>query len=216
MKRILIGIGSAILFGFLIMKVPVLAIAPLFLMMWAIRSRIQLSITHFYSTYVVIGIIFGGITEILAILDNLHVPPEEKILFHPDPGIDLLLGVGFYFFIALIWAVLFKRYEFTWKSIMIIGGIWGITAEQNGMVLLRIITEGVLPGLLGYGFVFLVYGPFMAIPALFLDEGRERGALERKERSLKHLLLAWGGLWGAYILAGVYMVCVGMVLGLQL
>lgn len=215
MKRILIGIGSVILFGFLIITVPVLAIAPLFLLMWVIRSRIQLSFTHFYKRYVVIGTIFGGITEILAILDNLQVPPEDKILFHPDAGIDLLLGVGFYFFIALIWAVLFKRYAFTWKSIMIIGGIWGITAEQNGTVFLSIITEGVLPGLLGYGFVFLVYGPFMAIPALFFDKVGNY-ALERKKRTFKHLLLAWVGLWGAYILAGVYMVCVGTLLGLHL
>jgi hypothetical protein len=214
MKRLLILIVSILGFLVLIIQIPVLAIFPLFLMVWSLRNRIQMRGTHFSITYIVVGTLCGCITEGLAILDNLDKPPQEKILFHPDPGIDLLLGVGFYFFIALVWAVLFKRYAISWKAILVIGGIWGIFAEQNGAVLLSISTLGVIPALLAYGFVFLVYGPFMAIPALFFE--KEMKIMKRKKMKFIHGLLAFGALWGAYILAGVYMWCIGMIMGFPL
>lgn len=206
MKKV-IFIISVIAFFLLVVTVPVLAIFPVFLMVWS--SGKSFNTDHFYRKYVVIGTVCGLLTEVLAILDNLDAPPEEKILFHPDPGIDLLLGVGFYFWIAVFWAVFVKRYSFTAKSVFIIGGIWGVIVEQNTNVLLAPLEHGLI-GFLFYGFVFLVYGPFMAIPVALIDVD----ALPRKERMLKHGVLAFVMLFGAYILAGIYMVIILNMLGI--
>ncbi len=203
---------SLILFFIVLVTVPVLAIFPLFLFVYSIRSRIQLSLNNFYRKYIVLGLFFGLLTEGLAILDNLDSPPEERILFHPDPGIDLLLGVGFYFFIAVVWSVLVKRYAFTARSIFVIGGIWGIVVEQDLAILLSPLTYGAA-GFVMYLFVFLVYGPFMAIPVLFFKDLSE---LERKQRKLHHAVLAFLMLCGAYVMAFLYMVFIYYVLHLPL
>lgn len=211
MKKVIIIVSLVLFFVFLIVA-PVLVIFPLFLFVWGIQSKIQLNLNHFYRKYIVLGLIFGLFTEFLAVLDNLDSPPEERILFHPDPATDLLLGVGFYFFIAVVWAILVKRYSFTVKSIFVIGGIWGVVAEQDMAVLLSPLTYGIVLGLFSYVFVFLVYGPFMAIPALFFEESC---TAERKERRFRHAVLAFFMLCGAWVLAGAYMIVVYVVLGLS-
>jgi len=203
---------SLILFFIVLVTVPVLAIFPLFLFVYSIHSRIQVNPNNFYRKYIFLGLLFGLFTEGLAILDNLDSPPEERILFHPDAGIDLLLGVGFYFFIAVVWSVLVKKYAFTERSIFVIGGIWGIVVEQDLAILLSPLTYGAA-GFVMYLFVFLVYGPFMAIPVLFF---RDLSTLERKQRKFHHAVLAFLALFGAYIMAGMYMVFIYYVLHLLL
>jgi hypothetical protein len=212
MKKI-ISIISCTLSLVLLIAAPVLAIFPLFLFIWSIHSKIQLRLNNFYKKYIALGLLFGLCTELLAVYDNRDIPPEEKILFHPHPAIDLLLGVGFYFFIAVMWAVVVKKYAFTVKSIFVIGGIWGIVAEQNLAILLSPLSLGIVLGLFSYGFVFLVYGPFMAIPALFFKEAFDTE--ERKERKFRHAVLAFLLLCGAYMLAGMYMILLYAVLGLS-
>jgi hypothetical protein len=207
MKKV-VCIVSVMAFFLLLATVPVLAIFPVFFIVWSIEKSFNPN--HFYSKYIVIGTAFGLLTEFLAILDNLDAPPEEKILFHPDPGIDLLLGVGFYFWVAVVWAVLVKRYSFTAKSVCIIGGIWGVVVEQNANILLAPLQHGLI-GFLFYGFVFLVYGPFMAIPVVLIDVD----TLPRKERTLKHGILAFIMLCGAYVLAGIYMAIIITILGIS-
>lgn len=201
-KKVL-GVISLILFCTFLVTTPVLAVFPLYLFIYSIQSKIQLNFSHFRIKYIALGLLFGLFTEFLAILDNLDVPPEEKILFHPDPVTDLLLGVGFYFFIAVVWAVLIKKYAFTEKSIFVIGGIWGIIVEQDMAVLLSPLQVGIV-GFFFYLFVFLVYGPFMAIPVVFFK--KELSEIERKERKLRHAVLAFLLLWGAYVLAAMYMI----------
>ncbi|MBU7017778.1 MAG: hypothetical protein HXS44_09725 [Theionarchaea archaeon] len=209
MKRIVL---SAILFLIVFITVPVLAVFPLFLFIYSIQSRIQLDTNHFYIKYTILGIIFGLFTEILAILDNLDKPPHERILFHPNPGTDLLLGVGFYFFIAVMWAFLTRRYTFTVKSIFVIGGIWGIVVEQNAAILSSPLTQGIVIGMFSYVFVFLVYGPFMAIPILFF---KDLHVMNRKARKNRHAVLAFIMLCTAYVLAGGYMILLYVGLGLS-
>lgn len=199
MKKI--TVASLLLFFVLLAAAPMLAVVPLFLFIWS-QSKIQLDLTHFYRKYIVLGTFFGLVTEGLAILDNWGSPPEEKILFHPDPGVDLLLGLGFYFWIAVIWALLIKRYTFNVKSVFVIGGIWGIIAEQNMAVLLSPLLYGVF-GFIMYIYVFLVYGSFMAIPVVFFRESLE--SAQRKEKTVIHVVLAFLMLFGAYALAGIYM-----------
>jgi hypothetical protein len=204
------AVGSLLLFVVLLITVPVLAIFPLFLFVYTIQSRIQLNLTHFYWKYITLGLACGLFTEFLAVLDNLDSPLEERILFHPDPAVDLLLGVGFYFCIAVIWGILVKKYAFTEKSILVIGGIWGVIVEQDMAVLLSPLQVGVV-GFLFYVFVFLVYGPFMAIPYVFFK--KEFNQVERKERKFRHVVLAFVMLFVAYILAGLYMILVYSVFG---
>ncbi|MBU7028366.1 MAG: hypothetical protein HXS48_15645 [Theionarchaea archaeon] len=211
MKKV--AVVSLVLFCVFLIVVPVLAIFPLFLFVWSIQSRIQLDLNHFYRKYIALGLLFGLFTEFLAVLDNLDSPPEERILFHPEPATDLLLGIGFYFFIAVVWAILVKRYTFTVKSIFVIGGVWGVVAEQDMAVLLSPLTYGVVSGLFSYVFVFLVYGPFMAIPALFFKESL--CTVERKERKFRHAVLAFVLLFGAWVLAAFYMIIMYVVLGLS-
>jgi len=206
------GVMSLVLLLISLAVVPVLAIFPMFLLVQSLQSKIQLSTNHFYRKYIILGSAFGLLTEVLAILDNLGTPPEEKILFHPNPVLDLVLGVGFYFFVAVMWAILIRRYAFNEKSILVIGGIWGIVVEQDAAILLSPLTQGVVLGAFSYLFVFLVYGPFMAISPLFFREGLN--VKKRKERKLRHAVLAFFMLCGAYVLAGMYMILVWIALGL--
>ena len=213
MKNRIIGVVSVVAFFVLLFYGQVIAIFPLFGIVYSVHTRIQLSMNHFYKKYIVLGLVFGLFTEVLAVLDNLDTPPEERILFSPDPGMDLVLGVGFYFFIALLWSILVKRYTFTFKSVFIIGGLWGIVMENDMAVLVSPLTQGILIGLLSYVFVFFVYGPFMAIPPLFFKESLN--TQERKEQKLRHGILAFLLLFAAWGLAALYMGVVYTALGLS-
>jgi len=117
---------------------PMFSIFGIFLAFYFERERISLQLEkinlNLKIKFILIGILFGMLTEILAIIDNLKKLPEDRILFHPDPAVDLLMGFGFYTSIFIIWWLLFKRFQFKVRDVFVVGGFWGITAEQTGAI----------------------------------------------------------------------------------
>lgn len=100
----------------------------------------------------------GVITEVLAIANNWSLPPEQKALFHPDPVINIVIGLGYYLTLVIAWHFLFRRYRYATKEVFIIGGIMGgLISEQGGAV----IASG---NLFMMVYSFFVHGSIIAIP----------------------------------------------------
>jgi len=108
--------------------------------------------------FFIFSLLFGLITETLAIIDNMPLLPERRILFNPDPSTDIYLATGYYSAFALVWSIAYFRFKFTYKSIFLIAGLFGLVFEQMGKILLSL-------NPFAYLYVFLVYGSFQACTA---------------------------------------------------
>lgn len=92
-------------------------------------------------TFMGIGVSLGLLTEIFAIISNSALPNDKKILLHPDPCIDLLIGCFYYSFVIVTWYFLLQRYSFTKKTVFILSGMLGVLTEQSGAIFLGIFTN---------------------------------------------------------------------------
>ncbi len=81
------------------------------------------------------SLLFGMITEVFAVVDNLPKPPGKRILFNSDPMVDLYLALGCYSAFALILTLACYRFDFNHLSVFIIGGSFGLVFEQTGGIL---------------------------------------------------------------------------------
>ncbi|MCD6484033.1 MAG: hypothetical protein J7L47_02865 [Candidatus Odinarchaeota archaeon] len=89
---------------------PQLLIVPCFLLVWLLPRIVTTKYSGAYATsnaskvskkklFVFLALITlaaGELTEIFAILSNLNLPPEERILFLPDPFLDLIVSFAYY------------------------------------------------------------------------------------------------------------------------
>jgi hypothetical protein len=98
-----------------------------------------------------VGIASAYLVEVLAVIDNLKLPPEERILLNPDPLTDMYLAFAYYFPFVLYWGLTVRRYEYSWKEVFLIGGATGIVMEQMGVVFLMF-------NPMAWLYVLLVYG----------------------------------------------------------
>ncbi len=114
------------------------------------------------------SLLFGMITEVFAVVDNLPKPPWERILLNSDPVIDLYLALGYYSAFALIWSIAYHRFNFNHLSVFLIAGSFGLVFEQTGGILFSF-----NPFI--YLYVFLVYGSFQASAPALADAGRKMG-----------------------------------------
>lgn len=207
-KRYLIWI---LVFGIILLGSPPLFIFGIFALLYLGKERISPFLNKLNlslkAKFLLLGISFGLFTEILAIIDNLEKPPEERILFHPDPAIDFLMGIGFYSFIAILWWLCLKRFQFRVREVFLVGGAWGITVEQTGAILTSIFTQGI-SGLIAWFYVLCVYGSFMAIPYLLLEH--DFSVFQRKNRVLKYLV-AFLGLYLAFGLSILWMIAITLL-----
>ncbi|MDQ5962911.1 MAG: hypothetical protein QG653_718 [Patescibacteria group bacterium] len=140
---------------------PMLFIASLVIVIYLGRPVfIKLTARLSYQkTFLLYGLLFGLLTEFFAILDNLHLLKEERILLHPEPVIDLVFGIFYYGLFIVAWLLLLRRYDFSKKTIFISSGIFGILSEQGGAIVLGIIASPLLGTLLAF-LVMSVYGVF--------------------------------------------------------
>ncbi len=128
---------------------------------------------------------FSLLVEVLAIIDNLPLPPSDRILLNPYPLPDLYLATGFYLAFALWWKFLLDRYDYDAKEVFILGGIFGILIEQVGAIFLSF-----NPFLWLY--VFLVYGSIEAMGVVVAEN-------HFKKRQRKHLPF-----WKKFFLTGIF------------
>ncbi len=138
------------------------------------------------------SLLFGMITEVFAVVDNLPKPPDERILLNPDPMIDLYLALGYYSAFALVWTIAYHRFNFTHLSIFLIAGSFGLVFEQTGGILFSL-----NPFI--YLYVFLVYGSFQASAAALADRGR------RKLEAWKTIVIGIGAELSSFLLAAFFL-----------
>ncbi|WP_157727212.1 hypothetical protein [Thermococcus profundus] len=112
-----------------------------------------------FKTYLLVGMVSAYLVEVLAVIDNLTLPPEERILLNPDPLADLYLAFAYYLPFVLYWGLAVREYDYSWKDVFWIGGATRILMEQTGAVFLSFNPVAWL-------YVLLVYGSYKAIPVL--------------------------------------------------
>ncbi len=137
----------------------------------------------------------GMLLESFAIMDNFRLPDSEKILLHPNTKTDLYLASGFYAPFVCTWSFLANKYDYAPRDIFIISGLSGIVIEQSGTIF-----KSLNP--IAWGYVFLVYGSYQALPALLVEN-----QLKQKQRTKlswqKKYLYGFGGQVVSFVLAGV-------------
>ncbi len=179
---------------------PMLFIFP----MWIFVVLLKTPLTRVFAKFprdwgfVVAGVLFGLLTELFAILNSLDLPPDERILLHPEPIPDLIYGLFYYSFLIFTWYFLLRKINFSVKDIFFLTGIFGIFVEETGQVFLRIFSQPVT-GFLYAIMVAFVYGIFPML-AYLLTEGRF--PVDREPRKFRHYLLVALALFLQYAIYG--------------
>jgi hypothetical protein len=178
---------------------PMLLIFPMWIFTYLGRDRFRRLVRPLPASaaFIGCGMFFGLLTEIFAILNNLHLPPEERILLSPSPALDLAYGIFYYLMLILTWYALIKVFTYSRAEVFIITGIYGIMTEEVGQVFLRIFRVPVV-GLLYALIVACVYGIF---PMLAYMVSEKKLASAKRSNLAIRVLAAAAGLfleWAAY------------------
>jgi hypothetical protein len=120
-------------------------------------------------SFIGFGLFFGLLTEIFAIVNNRHLPPEQRILLSPVPVLDLVYGIFYYLMLIVTWYALVKAFTYSKGGVFVITGIYGILTEEVGQVYLRIFRDPVI-GLLYALIVSFVYGIFPMLAYMVSEE----------------------------------------------
>ena len=147
------------------------------------------------------GVIFGLITEILAIIANSSVQPEQRILISPDPVLDIIYGFFFYFLLMATWYLLLKKIHYSKKEVFLLTGILGLYGEELGQVLIRVFTVPWV-GLFYAIIIVFVYGIFPMLAYLLTEhrfKAQQRNVFFRWFVACLALFLQWA-LYGLYLL----------------
>lgn len=145
------------------------------------------------------GVAFGLLVEIFAILDNLDLPPEERILLNPHPVADLIMAAIYYPFVIVTWYLLLRRYAYSARHIFLLTGAFGIVVEQSGAIIWGIVGSPVIGGLIAL-LILCIYGMF-PLMAYWLTAHRFDPA--RQPVSRRHLALGLGALFVQYVVYGL-------------
>jgi hypothetical protein len=170
-------------------KIQAILIFPVFLLLLAIKPYLPaLRGTPLAFRYIAIGIASGMLTEWLVFMAHFQV-------FREHLGVNLLVAIGIYAPLVVIWFRLLLRYRFSLLEVFLVSAVWGVIFEQNGAVLLS-------GNPLGWLYVALIDGAWMSIPFLFCRD--ELDQLPRTS-SRKKYFIALGFLTLAYPIAFLWM-----------
>ena len=145
--------------------------------------------------FLLFALVFGYLVEILAVIDNIPLPPEDRILLNSNPALDLYLALGYYLAFAIVWLLILRRYRFKFWEVFLIAGSFGILFEQTGRIFLSF-----NPFLWLY--VFLVYGSFQASTPVL---AREEFSSAKELSVWKKVMVGALGEASAFVLAGVFL-----------
>lgn len=152
-----------------------LLIFPMWIFAYLFKEKISLLLNRFPLpvAFIGTGIFFGLLTEFFAILNNLSVPAEQRILISPNPALDLIYGFFYYMNLIVVWYLLLRKISYSKKEVFLITGLVGIFTEESGQVFLRILSTP-LEGSLYTVIVMFVYGIFPMITYLLCEERFKR------------------------------------------
>lgn len=168
-KKILGAIG--IVLFLLSLTSPMLFILPLAITVYLGKERLakltgNLSLS---TVFIFLGIVFGLLIELFAILNNVHKPLAERVLMSPYPLTDLFYGIFYYGMVVTTWYFLLSRYSFSKKEVFLITGIvLGVGTEQMGQIFFGAISS--VAGFLVACLVVIIYGTFPTLAYLITEE----------------------------------------------
>jgi hypothetical protein len=122
--------------------------------------------------FIALTILCGWIVELGAWYENYGRRAPNPALLHPQLIPDLILAIGLYGGGALAWLLVLRRWRFSLLEMFLTVGLLGIFVEQTGAALVAIAQSlfvNSLASLFLAGFVFVVYGPVIAIPYMLLE-----------------------------------------------
>ena len=151
-------------------------------------------------SFIGFGLLYGVLTEIFAIVNNRHLPPEQRILLSPVPVLDLVYGIFYYLMLIVTWFVLIKALTYSKSEVFVITGIYGIFTEEVGQVFLRIFTVPVI-GLLYALIVSFVYGIF---PLLAYMLSEEKITITRRQNFFVRFMIAAVALFVEWAVYGLF------------
>ena len=190
---------AAMAFG----KLYMLTLFPIFLLILSITPTKNIFTKMTPPTllkFLVLGILTGLLTEVLAIINNLHLPAAEKALFNADPVMNIIVSFGYYIPLVIVWFFILKKYKFKIPQIFIVSGIIGLFAEGVGVAFLSFNIQA-------WAYVFLVHGSIMAIPFSILQD--EFSKFKTKDAKTKYLIAIVPTII-AFVIGGLWMLLLGV------
>lgn len=205
MKRsppFLLAVILALLFALHGLKQPMALLVPLSILAVFFQQSLRnaTSILPANLAFIGLGLLFGLVTEVLAILDNWHRADSEKILLHPRPEVDLFFGVFSYGLTMLAWLPLVTRFRFTLREVFSVTAIYGICTEQGGQIL-AVALVAPWPGIPLALIIGSVYGVFPLLAYMVIEP---RFSARRSPSLLRHDCVALAALflqWAVFGLA---------------
>lgn len=180
-----------------------LLIFSIFVLIWLIAPKLKPIIKKIplplFVKFLFFGIIFALITEYLVFLDSGIGISGESGLFSQNLLFNLILAMGIYVSLILIWYFLLKKYKFNLIGIFFSAAIWGVVIEQDFAVLLSF-------NLLAYLYIFTVYGSFVSIPFMLTSDDFNK--IPRKENKVKYVV-AFFTQFIAYIIGTLWIILLG-------
>jgi hypothetical protein len=195
----LIGIILTV-FSFFKFENSMLFIFPLWIFTYIFKEQIQKLMSWLQGStgFIIVGVFYGMVIEVLAILNNLHLPVSERVLLDGDPIKDLVFGIIYYTFLIMCWYLLLRKISFSKFEIFIITGIFGIFVEETGQVIMRIF-EQPITGTLYAILVMFIYGLFPMLTLMITENTFSSG---RKKSSWWFYVLAFIALFFQYSVYG--------------
>lgn len=180
---------------------PMTLIFPMWIFVYLLKDKIK-NLTKripLWISFIGLGVIFGLLTELFAIIQNFAKPAEQKILLSANPINDMIFGFVYYFFVIFTWYLLLRRMKYSKKDVFLITGILGILTEETGQVFLRIFTDPVI-GFLYAILVMFVYGVFPMLTYM-LNENRFNN---KKANVIKRYLFAFIAMFIQWAIYGLF------------
>lgn len=199
-RQLLLAI-VALLFGLHGLKQPMALIVPMSVAVFLLRNSLRAAsaVLPRSLAFVGLGMMFGLAVEVFAILENWHRPAAEKILMHPQPGVDLLFGAFSYGLTMLAWLPLVARWRFSLREVFIVTSVYGACVEQMGAIV-AVAVASPWPGVPLLIIIGAVYGVFPTLAYLITES---RFAPARPPSRFAHDLLALLALFGQWAFFGL-------------
>lgn len=160
-----------------------LVIFSIFVLLWLFRVRLRALVRkiplQLFVKFVSLGIVFGLLAECLVFLDSGIGIYGKSGLFSDSLLFNLVLSMGIYGSLIIIWYFLSRRYKFSLIEVFLLAGIWGVVIEQDFAVLLSL-------DVLAYIYIFAVYGSIVSIPFLLVGDAFDK--MRGKEDKVKYIV----------------------------
>lgn len=200
-KYILIILGFfLIIIG---LKNPMILIFPMWIFTYLLKDKLStfLEKVPVSVSFIVSGVFFGLLTESFAIINNISIPVNQRVLLSSDPLTDLIFGFFYYLILIFSWYLLLSKIRYSKLDVFIITGLYGIFTEESGKVFLRIFSIPI-SGFLYALIIMFVYGIFPMLAYMITEDrfkNKEVILIKRYLIAGIVLFLQWG-IYGLFIL----------------